>query len=245
MNNTYVYYYAKLPKHLQKDVYLPILKALQTHSESCSIPFIRIADLEKVMDVIVLEHPLISFCGGYRYRTFHNMVFSIEFEYLLEKEKQDAVTAEIMERANKIVSYARLGEEDPFIWSKRIYEYLSTHVAYDHDVHDYASNVAGSLLYGKAVCIGLALSLKLLFDLLGIPCICVRGEHGDRGVGHAWSLVYLEGIWVPFDVTVGVCQTVDEDISYEGFCMLPSPEKYKAWDAFPSLNAGKDGFYGI
>ena len=244
MNNTYVYYYAKLPKHLQKDVYLPILKALQSHSESCAIPFIRISDLEKVMDVIVLEQPLIPFYGGYRYRTFRNMVFSIEFEYLLEKEKQDAVTAEIMEQANNIVSYARLGGDDPFTQSKRIYEYLSTQVVYDREVHDYAFNVA-SLLHGKAVCIGLALSVKLLFDMLGIPCICVRGEHGDKRVGHAWSLVYLNGRWFPFDVTVGVCQTVDEDISYEGFCNLPDPEKYNAWDAFPSLNFRKDGFYEI
>ena len=243
MHNTYVYYYTQLPEHLQKDVYLPILKALQKHEERCVLPFIRIDDMERVMDVIVLEHPLISFYQAYRYRTFYDTVFSIEFEYLLEKEKQDAVTDRIMDQANTIVAYARLGGETPFVRCKRVYEYLSTQVVYDHDAHSYAFNVTG-LLYGKAVCMGLALGVKLLCDLLGIPCICVRGEYGD-GMEHAWNLVCLERRWVPFDVTVGVCRTIDEKINYEGFCTLPSPEKYKIWDAFPLLNLRKGDAYGI
>ena len=241
MHNTYVYYYAQLPKRLQRDVYLPILKALQTHKEKCAVPFITVEEMELVLDSLVLEQPLISFYQTYRFRTFNDLVFLIEFDYLLSVEKQETVTAEMIEQANKIAVYARSVSDDPFIMVKTVYEYFCTRVVYDGELHSYAFNSAGSLLYGEAVCMGIAIGFKLVLDILGIiPSFCVRGEH--EGGAHAWSMVYLNGKWLPFDVTVGVCQTDKSNICYDGFGTLPYPEKYKPWEAFPLPNLRKEDF---
>ena len=239
MHNTFVYYYAQLPERLQRDVYLPVLNALQAHKEKCAVPFISIKDMELVIDVLVLEHPLVSFFRSYRYRTFKDLVFSVEFDYLLTEEQQNAVTTEIIDQANKIAFYARSVSDDPFIMVKTVYEYFCTRVVYDGELHSYAFNSAGSLLYGEAVCMGIAIGFKLVLDILGIiPSFCVRGEH--EGGAHAWSMVYLNGKWLPFDVTVGVCQTDKSNICYDGFGTLPYPEKYKPWDAFPLPNLRKE-----
>ena len=77
MHNTFVYYYAQLPKRLQRDVYLPILNALQAHREKCAVPFISSRDMELVMDALLIEQPIIAFYQSYRYRTFNDLIFSI------------------------------------------------------------------------------------------------------------------------------------------------------------------------
>ena len=231
MHNTYVYYYTQLSERLQRDVYLPILKALQAHREKCAVPFITVDELELVLDVLTLEQPIISFYQSYRFRTFNNLVFSVEFEYLLSNEKQEAVIAGMVEQANKVAAYARsVSGDDPIMQIKTVYEYFSRRVTYDFELHPYAFNAAGVLLYGNGVCVGISLALEMVLDMLCIPSIVVRGEHD--GGAHAWSMVYLEGNWIPFDLTVGVCSSTENRISYDGFGMLPCPEKYQAWNAF-------------
>ena len=77
MHDTFVYYYAQLPERLQRDVYLPLLHALQTHCERCAVPFISFHDMELVMDALLIEQPVISFYQSYRYRTFNDLIFSV------------------------------------------------------------------------------------------------------------------------------------------------------------------------
>lgn len=232
MHNTYVYYYAQLPKRLQRDVYLPILKVLQTHKEKCAVPFITVEEMDLVLDCLVLEQPLISFYQTYRYRTFNGLVFSIEFDYLLNAGKQEIVINEMIDQANKIAAYAHSASgENSIMQVKALYEYFSKCVTYDYELHSFAFNAAGVFLYGNGVCVGISLALKMVLDMLCIPSIVVRGEHD--GGAHAWSMLYLADTWIPFDLTVGVCSSTQNCISYDGFGMLPYPEKYQAWDAFP------------
>ena len=240
MHNTFVYYYAQLPERLQRDVYLPILNALQTHREKCAVPFILPNDMELVMDALLIEQPIIAFYQSYRYRTFNDLIFSIEFDYLLNENQQNTVTSEIIDQANRIAIYAGSVSDNPLIKVKAVYEYFCTRIVYDGELHSYAFNSAGSLIYGSAVCMGIAIGFKLVLDILAIPSVCVRGEHD--GGAHAWSMVYLDGKWLPFDVTVGVCQTGKNDICYDGFGTLPYPEKYKPWAAFSLPNLKKEDF---
>ncbi len=231
MDNTYVYYYSRLSERLQREVYLPLLRALQSHREKCALPFVAAEELERVLDCILLEHPLISFYSEYSFRTFKDLVFSVEFKYLLNEEQQRAVEEDIVSFANSVASRARSVSDDPFMQVKSVYEQISRGVAYDTEYHSYSFNAAG-VLYGRAVCLGISLGFKLISDIIGIPSFVVRGAHG--GEPHAWSMVCLGGGWYPCDLTVGVCQTTaEEGVCYDGLCALPNREMYKAWESFP------------
>lgn len=231
MHNTYVYYYSRLSERLQREVYLPILQTLREHREKCALPFVTAEELEMVLDCILLEHPLISFYSEYSLRTFNDLVFSVEFRYLLNEGKQRAVEEDIVSFANSVASRILSVSDDPFTQVKSVYEQISLGVTYDNGLHSYAFNAAG-VLYGRAVCLGISLGFKLISDIIGIPSLVVRGEHG--GEPHAWSMVCLGGSWYPCDLTVGVCQsTAEEGVCYDGLFALPNREMYKTWGSFP------------
>ena len=182
-------------------------------------------DMELVMDVLLREQPMISFYRSYRYLVFGELVTSVEFEYHLTEDHQNAVNEEILHQVDRIADYARSVGKEPIAQTRAVYEYFSTRIEYDDGLHSYAFNSAGALIYGRAVCMGIALGFKLTLDALGIPSILINGDHD--GESHAWSTVYLDGEWLLFDVTVGVCRTVGVDVCYDGFCTVPSPEMYR------------------
>ena len=229
MDNTYVHYYAQLPERLRRDVYMPLLTALRSH-QMCALPFVTVGEVETVLDCIQLEQPILSSYREYNYRTFRSLVFSVEPQYLLSAERQRAVSDGVRAAAARIAAYARTVSDDPAMQFCAVYDRLSAHVTYDSALHSYAFCAAGALLYASAACLGIALGLKAVCDELGIPTVCVRGEH--EGEPHAWSLVRLYGRWWPTDLTVGVCRSTPGYVCRDGLCALPEPEKYRAWERF-------------
>lgn len=61
-----------------------------------------------------------------------------------------------------------------------------------------AHEAAGALVYGEAVCDGIAKAYKLLCDEAGIPCAVVTGSSGGP---HAWNVARIAGHWAHMDVT--------------------------------------------
>ncbi len=231
MNNTYVYYYQFLPKHLQQ-TYMKLLEALKNHEERTFVPFLRPEDLEKIIDCIILEHPNISFFQQYTFKTYNELVFCVEFHYFLDSEKDKVVRLEMENQAQKIAAYAKSVSNSKVEQAKAVYEYFSKHVVYDfeYEKHKFAHTPAGPLLYAKGICKAATLAYKICADLLDIPLVCVQGTHD--GVPHAWALIRLSDKWYPLDPTVAIC--AENKVSYDGFCMLPYPkEKYEAWNVFP------------
>lgn len=225
---TYVYYYGQLSDDLKR-IYLIILDALRTRKEQCALPFVSMEEVEMVLDCIVLEQPLICPFREYQMRTFNDLVFSLEFEYLLDEKTHRTTTAKLRSQTKKIADYARAVGSLPPTQIDAVHRFFTQRVKYDTAQGRLAFHTAGALLLGNAVCQGIGLGFKCVMDELCIPCVCVRGEH--EGEPHCWNLVYCRQ-WHPFDLTVDVCLSNDGFISYEGFGNLPSPEKYRAWEDF-------------
>lgn len=230
-NRPYLYYYHLLHDESLQRLYLIISEALQAHKERCAVPFSDKKDVEKVIDLVVLEQADASPFGEYTLRTLDDMVFCVEFSFLLDRNKQEVVNAETVSQAVRIATYARSKSNDPLQQIKAVHEFFVRHVRYDFDYRRFAFCAAGPLLYGRGVCMGIALAFKLILDRLHIPSICVRGEH--EGEPHAWSLVQIDGCWYPFDLTVDVCRSNDREISFDGFQSLLSCEKYQPWPEMP------------
>ena len=139
-------------------------------------------------------------------------------------------------QARKIAEHAKSVSNSKVEQAKAVYEYFSKHVVYDfeYEKHKFAHTPAGPLIYGKGICKAATLAYKMILDTdeLNIPVICVQGTHA--GVPHAWALIYLEGKWYPLDPTVAICHDAENTISYDGFCVLPYPQKkYEACSPFP------------
>ncbi|MBQ6633772.1 MAG: transglutaminase [Ruminococcus sp.] len=58
----------------------------------------------------------------------------------------------------------------------------------------------GTLINGKAVCLGYATTFRMFMDMLKIPCRYVRKPAHVSG-DHAWNMVELDGHWYYVDVT--------------------------------------------
>ena len=228
--STYVFYYAKLSEEEQR-VYRQLLRGLEEHCPKCTVDSVCDSkQIEKILDCIRFENPIIGYYNTYMMYTIDNMVCSVEFDYYLIKEKQDEINTAMIEQAEKIAAYAKSKGPNPREQVKAIHEYL-VQWEYDKDFKSYSFSPAGALLYGRTVCMGVALAFKLVLDMLNIPSICVRGEH--EGEGHAWSQVFYDGKWHFFDVTFDMCSTKNGKISYKSFERSDEPEKYKAWEEFP------------
>ena len=83
---------------------------------------------------------------------------------------------------------------------------------YDKLKKEYSHEVTGPLTNGVGVCEGMAKTVKLLCDRLGIGCIVALceadPEHGVK-YRHAWNVVQVNGAWyhldATFDNTLGAC----------------------------------------
>ena len=51
------------------------------------------------------------------------------------------------------------------------------------------------------VCAGYATEFNYIMSNLGIPCVVVRSGMANRGAGHAWDWVFIDGQWKEVDVT--------------------------------------------
>lgn len=118
-----------------------------------------------------------------------------------------------------------------------------------HTIHDYLIDIItykevgdhqtayGALVNGKAVCAGYTRSFQVIMNAAGIPCWYVSGKsYAPNGqlFGHAWNLVWLDGMCYYTDVTwddqfselfheyMNLCK---EEISATHFTNDPLPSK--------------------
>lgn len=118
-----------------------------------------------------------------------------------------------------------------------------------HTIHDYLIDIItyeqigdhqtayGALVGGKAVCAGYTRAFQLLMNAAGIPCWYISGKsYAPNGqlFGHAWNLVWLDGMCYYTDVTwddqlaelfheyMNLCK---EEISKTHFTYDPLPQK--------------------
>ena len=87
---------------------------------------------------------------------------------------------------------------------KSIHDFILENVTYDKLQKQYSHEIIGPLQHGIGVCEGIAKTVKLFCDRLGIDCLIAVSEadpeHGVR-YRHAWNLVKIGGDWMHLDAT--------------------------------------------
>ena len=216
------YYYTKMSKP-QQAVYYAIYQGLMALSDSFQVPKLEGRELSDVFFQLRLDHPEIFWAEGFHYRYYQDSA-SITFlpEYIFEKGKIKEHQKALKARVEKLVRPAMKLSE----WEKEkyVHDFICENVHYDKLKKSYSHEIIGPLGQGVGVCEGIAKSVKVLCDALGIWCmIAICGNNPEKGIKyrHTWNIVKIGGTYyhldATFDNTLGKHSFGAKEIRYDYF----------------------------
>ena len=151
------------------------LSGLMALSDSFQVPKLEGRELSDVFFQLRLDHPEIFWAEGFHYRYYQDSA-NITFlpEYIFEKGKIKEHQKALKARVEKLVRPAMKLSE----WEKEkyVHDFICENVHYDKLKKSYSHEIIGPLGQGVGVCEGIAKSVKVLCDALGIWCMMLSAE---------------------------------------------------------------------
>jgi len=187
----------------QQAAYRAMQQGLTNLSDEFQIPRLEGKDLSNVFFELRLDHPEIFWASGFKYKYYPDSPNLILIpEYLFDKgkirEHQKAMGARVEKLARPAMKLTELEKE------RYIHDFICEHVHYDKLKKPYSHEIIGPLGQGVGVCEGIAKSVKILCDTLGIWCmIALCGNNPEKGIKyrHTWNVVTVEGQRYHLDAT--------------------------------------------
>jgi len=137
------------------------------------------------------------------------------------------------EEAKRIVDHIPEDCRTDYDRALYLYRYLADNVEYISDV-DYierGSFLSDTLINLSSNCDGYANALSLLYSMVGIECIVAMGDLSTAdGVGHAWNLAKLDGVWYSLDATYDATFAKKEETGKRIFYFLTTDERVRQED---------------
>lgn len=212
------YYYDQLSKIEQK-VYYGIKEGLEALAPSFSVPLIDGKRLSDIYFMVRMDHPEIFWSVKFSYRYYKDSPNAeIIPEYLFKKnqivEHQKAMDSRIKKLARQA---EKMNEKEKELF---IHDFICQNVRYDKLKKAYSHEIIGPLGQGVGVCEGIAKTVKVLCDALGIWCvIALCGNNPEKGIKyrHMWNVVHIGGSYYHLDVTFDNSLGKDGTIRYDYF----------------------------
>ena len=196
------YYYQHMNREKQ-EAYRAILQGLERFAREIQIPRLEGQQLYEVFFLLRLDHPEIFWAVGFQIRYFPDSPYLIFCpEYLFDKNKIKEHQKALAARVEKLARPARQLSE----WEKEkyIHDFICQNVQYDKLKKPYSHEIIGPLGQGVGVCEGIAKSVKVLCDALGIWCLILLCDNNpEKGIRyrHTWNLVRIGGTCYHLDAT--------------------------------------------
>ncbi len=196
------YYYGRLDKYGQS-VYHAMECGLRRLDSEFQLPRCDAAQLRDIFMKLRLDHPEIFWAPGFRYKFYPdspNLIFCPEYLFRPDRivQHQQAMNA----RVRKLVLPARdLSELEK---ERYVHDFICESVTYDKLKKAYSHEIIGPLGQGTGVCEGIAKSVKILLDGLGVwNMIALCGNNPEKGIRyqHTWNLVRIGGAYCHLDAT--------------------------------------------
>ena len=197
-----IYYYNHLNKQ-QQTVYHDLLKGLQALSPEILLPRCEAEELFNIFFQLRLDHPEIFWAVNFSYKYYPgspNLIFVPE--YLFEKSKilehKKAMTARVEKLTRPAMKLSEWEKE------KYVHDFICENIHYDKLKKPYSHEIIGPLGHGVGVCEGIAKSVKILLDALGVwNVIALCGNNPDKGIKyrHTWNIVRIDGKYYHLDAT--------------------------------------------
>ena len=211
------YYYTKLNKQHQA-VYHAMQQCLISLADEWQMPRVSGEALYNIFFQLRLDHPEIFWATGFKYRYYENSGNLIFLpEYLFEKAKIREHQKAMASRVEKLVRPAKSMSE--LEKEKYVHDFICQNVRYDKLKKSYSHEIIGPLGQGVGVCEGIAKSVKVLLDALGVwNVIAIRGNNPEKGIKyrHTWNIVKIGGTYYHLDATFDN-SLGDEEIRYDYF----------------------------
>ena len=219
------YYYGRMPKDKQ-NTYRAMLAGLMDLSDEILLPQVPTTDGNWLYDVFFqlrLDHPEIFWAVGFKYRHYKDSPNLILIpEYIFDKNKIREHKKALHTRVEKLVRPAAKFSE----WDKEkyVHDFICENIRYDKLKKPYSHEIIGPLGHGVGVCEGIAKSVKILCDALGVWCvIAICGNNPEKGIKyrHTWNIVRINGQYyhldATFDNTLGRNEDDSVSIRYDYF----------------------------
>lgn len=196
------YYYNHMNKQ-QQAVYHAMKTGIQSLAPSFPCPRMEGKELTDVFLKLRLDCPEIFFVSGFHFRYYPDSAnVELSPEYLFDKNKikdhQKAMKARVEKLVRPAVTIAELEKE------QYVHDFICQNVRYDKLKKSYSHEILGPLGQGVGVCEGIAKTVKILCDQLGIWCIVVISEaNPEKNIKyrHAWNIVKIGGAYYHLDAT--------------------------------------------
>jgi len=212
------YYYNHMTK-AQQNTYHSIKAGLTSLAPSFQIPRLEGPELTDVYLKLRLDCPEIFYAVSFRYRYYPESGNAEMIpEYLFDKSKvkdhQKAMKARVEKLARPAVKYSDTEK------LQYVHDFICKNVHYDKLKKPYSHEIIGPLGQGVGVCEGIAKSVKILCDALGLWCIIAFSEaNPEKGVKyrHAWNVIRVNGKYYHLDATFDNSLGNPEGIRYDYF----------------------------
>lgn len=196
------YYYNRLNK-AQQNTYHAMKTGLESLVPSFQIPRLEAKELMDVYFLLRLDCPEIFYSVKYSYRYYPSSGNAEMIpEYLFEKSKVKEHQKAMKARVEKLVRPAMKMSEMEKV--QYVHDFICQNVYYDKLKKPYSHEIIGPLGQGVGVCEGIAKSVKILLDALGVWCIIAISEaNPEKGIKyrHAWNVVRVNGQYYHLDAT--------------------------------------------
>lgn len=196
------YYYNLLNKQQQK-AYHAMKVGLKSLAPSFPVPRLEGREMADIFFLLRLDCPEIFYSVSFKYRYYEDSE-NVEMipEYLFQKgkimEHQKALDARVKKLARQA---QKLGEKEKVLF---IHDFICQNVHYDKLKKPYSHEIIGPLGHGVGVCEGIAKSVKILCDALGIWCmIAISEANPEKKIKyrHAWNIIRIGGTYYHLDTT--------------------------------------------
>ena len=196
------YYYKSLSKQ-QKAVYDALRQGFDTLAPAIRVERLDAEALADVYQRLKLDEPLLWFVTGYTYR-FYPQATHVELvpEYLFDKGKIREHRQAILSRIARLVR--PLQGKSAAEKELAIHDFILENVRYDKLKKSYSHEIIGPLTQGVGVCEGIAKTVKVLCDAVGLPCIVALCHNApEKGIRyrHAWNIIRVDGKCYHLDAT--------------------------------------------
>ena len=212
------YYYDQLNKEGQA-AYHAMKAGLTSLAPSFQIPRLDGKQLSDIYFMLRLDHPEIFYSTTFKYRYFQESGNATLIpEYLFDKKKIQDHQKAMKARVEKLARQAtKLSEQEKLLY---VHDFICQNVRYDKLKKAYSHEIIGPLGQGVGVCEGIAKSVKILCDALGIWCIVAISENNPEKkvkYRHAWNVVKVDGKYYHLDATFDNTLGKGEMIRYDYF----------------------------
>ncbi len=196
------FYYNQMSK-VEQAVYHAMKTGFSEMATSFLVPRVEAKVLGEVFFRMRLDHPEIFYAVNFKYRSYRDSNnLEIIPEYLFDKSKVKDHQKAMKSRVEKLIRPAsKMSEKEK---EQYIHDFICQNVHYDKLKKAYSHVIIGPLGQGVGVCEGIAKTVKILCDNLGIWCIIAISEANPEKqikYRHAWNIVRIDGKYYHLDAT--------------------------------------------